>query len=67
MTDSPKIEQAHPLLRESESSSRSSFEYSPDAIEFDRNGDPDNPLEWPSSYKWGIVALLSFMGFTMYV
>ncbi|CAG8946529.1 unnamed protein product [Penicillium salamii] len=65
MTDSPKIEQAHPLLRESESSSRSSFEYSPDAIEFDRNGDPDNPLEWPSSYKWGIVALLSFMGFTI--
>ena len=66
MADSPRLEEANPLL-ESESDSRSSLEYLQDATEFDQNGDPENPLEWPTSYKWGIVALLSLMGFTVYV
>lgn len=65
MSDSPNIEEADPLLLESESGCRSSLEYCQVADEFDCNGDPENPLEWPSSYKWGVVALLSFMGFIM--
>lgn len=67
MPDSPHIEEANPLLRESESDYRSSFEYSCNEIDFERNGDSENPLDWPYSFKCGIVALLSFMGFTMYV
>lgn len=34
-------------------------------VEFDPNGDPDNPLEWPTRYKWSIVLLLAFMAFTV--
>ncbi|KAJ5817575.1 hypothetical protein N7447_007583 [Penicillium robsamsonii] len=66
MPDSPDTEEGNPLLVESEcESSRSSLEYSRDTVDFDRNGDPENPLEWPDFYKWGIVALLSFMGLTV--
>jgi hypothetical protein len=34
-------------------------------VEFDPNGDPENPLEWPVAFKWGIVALLALMAFTV--
>jgi hypothetical protein len=27
----------------------------------------DNPINWPNSYKWGVIALLAFMAFTVYV
>lgn len=67
MPESPDIEEANPLLLESEDEYRSSLEYPPDTVDFDRNGDPENPLEWPGFYKWGVVALLSFLGFTVYV
>lgn len=36
-------------------------------IEFDVNGDSENPMEWPKSYRWMIVGLLAFMSFTVYV
>lgn len=36
-----------------------------DIVEFDPNGDPENPMDWPSAYKWGIVALLAAMAFTV--
>lgn len=36
-------------------------------VDFDPNGDLANPLEWPKAFKWGIVALLAFMAFTVYV
>lgn len=36
-----------------------------DVVDFDPNGDEDNPMDWPTSYKWGIVALLAFMAFTV--
>lgn len=38
---------------------------SKDFVHFDPDGDDENPLDWPQSYKWGIVALLSFMAFTV--
>lgn len=34
-------------------------------IGFDPNGDPENPMDWPSAYKWGIVTLLAAMAFTV--
>jgi hypothetical protein len=34
-------------------------------IDFDPNGDPDNPRDWAKLYKWGIVALLAFQAFTV--
>jgi hypothetical protein len=34
-------------------------------VEFDPNGDPENPQDWPNAYKWGIILLLAFMAFTV--
>lgn len=36
-------------------------------FDFDPLGDVDNPLEWPTALKWGIVTLLALMAFTVYV
>lgn len=38
-----------------------------DIVDFDPNGDSENPRDWPKAYKWGIVALLAFTAFTVYV
>lgn len=37
----------------------------PDIVDFDPNGDAENPRDWPNAYKWGIVTLLAFMSFTV--
>jgi len=34
-------------------------------LDFDLNGDLDNPQEWPTPYKWTLVALLAMMAFTV--
>ena len=34
-------------------------------VDFDPNGDEENPLEWPKAYKNGVVWLLAFMAFTV--
>ncbi|RDW65111.1 hypothetical protein BP6252_10762 [Coleophoma cylindrospora] len=34
-------------------------------VDFDKNGDPENPLDWPKSYKRGVVLLLALMSFTV--
>ena len=34
-------------------------------IDFDPNGDPDNPMDWPKTYKLGVVTLLAVMAFTV--
>lgn len=36
-----------------------------DIVDFNPDGDAENPMEWPSAYKWGIVSLLAFMSFTV--
>ncbi|KAL7628032.1 hypothetical protein AAE478_002228 [Parahypoxylon ruwenzoriense] len=36
-----------------------------DIVDFDPEGDAENPLEWPAPYKWGIVALLALTAFTV--
>lgn len=35
------------------------------ALNFDPDGDDDNPLEWSSTYKWLIVSLLGLNAFTV--
>lgn len=34
-------------------------------VDFDPEGDPDNPLEWSGKYRWFIVLLLAFMAMTV--
>ncbi|ROT37829.1 MFS general substrate transporter [Sodiomyces alkalinus F11] len=34
-------------------------------VDFDPNGDPENPREWPTAFKWTIVSLLACMAFTV--
>ncbi|KAI1097198.1 MFS general substrate transporter [Jackrogersella minutella] len=36
-----------------------------DIVDFNPNGDAENPMEWPQAYKWVIVASLAFMAFTV--
>jgi hypothetical protein len=33
-------------------------------VDFDPE-DPENPLNWPKGYKWGIVLLLACMAFVV--
>lgn len=35
-------------------------------LDFDPNGDSENPREWPLAFKWTIVGLLACMAFTVY-
>ncbi|KAK1751323.1 major facilitator superfamily domain-containing protein [Echria macrotheca] len=37
----------------------------PCVVDFDPYGDVDNPLEWPTAFKWGIVLLLAVTAFTV--
>lgn len=37
------------------------------AQEIDACSITDDPIEWPKSFKWVTIALLSFMAFTVYV
>lgn len=34
-------------------------------VDFNPNGDEGNPLDWSKAYKLEVVALLSFMAFTV--
>jgi hypothetical protein len=34
-------------------------------VDFDPNGDPENPMDWSSAYKRGVVTLLAVMAFTV--
>lgn len=46
-------------------SAQREHELDPTVVTFDPKGDPDNPLDWPVAYRWGIVGLLAFMAFTV--
>lgn len=34
-------------------------------LDFDPDGDSGNPREWPASFKWAVVLLLTCMAFTV--
>ncbi|KAI1453459.1 major facilitator superfamily transporter [Annulohypoxylon moriforme] len=56
----PLLQDAHLVYVEREDDPASK-----DIVDFDPDGDAENPMEWPQAYKWGIVALLAFMAFTV--
>ncbi|KAF7554731.1 hypothetical protein G7Z17_g2700 [Cylindrodendrum hubeiense] len=59
------MEETSPLLVEAgEGRCESLYGDSHETVDFNPNGDVDNPLEWPAAFKWGIVAMLAFIGFT---
>ncbi len=57
------MEESQPLLRQITEPRHPTV--SDPRFDFDENGDPDNPLDWPKSYKLGIVFLLALMAFTV--
>lgn len=63
------MDETRPLLRDAEATADASVKaaHAKDIVDFNPNGDPENPRDWPKAYKWGIVALLAFMAFTVYV
>ncbi|EXJ74339.1 uncharacterized protein A1O5_02635 [Cladophialophora psammophila CBS 110553] len=61
------MDETQPLLRNASQAQQrpDKAAHTTDIIDFDANGDPENPRDWPNVYKWGIVALLAFMAFTV--
>ena len=62
-------DETRPLLQDADATANGSLKAANanDIVDFDPSGDPENPRDWPKAYKWGIVALLAFMAFTVYV
>ncbi|KAI6856469.1 hypothetical protein KC338_g4503 [Hortaea werneckii] len=60
------IDEEQPLLRPDRAPQSISYHASqdPDA-DFDPDGDQDDPLQWPMTYRWGLVSLLALMAFTV--
>lgn len=54
-----------PLLHNEHSTQQQQSNGKTSIVEFDHNGDPDNPLDWKPWYRWSIVLLLAFMAFTV--
>jgi hypothetical protein len=54
------MDETSPLLR---SGTPTTLDKKSDLVDFDSTGDPENPLDWPSAYRWTITALLAFMAF----
>lgn len=65
------MDETQPLLREriidgdEDGPHKVAVSVGKDIVDFDPNGDVDNPRDWPKAYKWGIVGLLAFMAFTV--
>lgn len=56
-------EETQPLLRSESSANSHKDSHLKDIIDFDPNGDSENPLDWPAPYRWSIVALLAVTAF----
>lgn len=67
------MEETSPLLRNTDVANNephSDTRYAnkdPVLVDFDPEGDTENPMDWPKTYRWMIVTLLAFMAFTVYV
>lgn len=56
-----------PLLRAPDARSQDFDDVnSKNVVEFDPNGDSEDPKQWPNSYKYSAVFLLALMAFTVY-
>lgn len=58
------IDEESPLLW-ARNASEESPSTGPTSNQVDAKDDVDNPITWPQNFKWTIVALLSFMAFTV--
>ena len=58
------IEEQQPLLRQIVGDAEADTKYDEVILDFEA-GDPENPREWDSKFKWLIVLLLAFMAFTV--
>lgn len=59
------LSEATPLLRPTTGDIEAASLKTDVALDFDPNGDKDNPQEWPAAFKWAIVLLLASMSFTV--
>lgn len=50
-------------LASSADESEEDAEHDPDIVDFDGPDDPENPMNWKASKKWGMVALISAITF----
>ncbi|RFU27848.1 hypothetical protein B7463_g8505, partial [Scytalidium lignicola] len=60
----PAMDEAQPLLGPNHEPQQQHTE-THTLVDFDPNGDPENPMDWPKAYKMGVVALLALMAFTV--
>lgn len=61
------VDETSPLLRAPDAQSQDFDDASTkNVVQFDSNGDVEDPQQWPNSYKYGAVSLLAFMAFTVY-
>lgn len=67
MVVSPIVEDAEPLLLDAGDDIYSLEEFPQNSVGLGDSDFPEYQLEWSESFKWGVVALLSFMGFTVSV
>jgi hypothetical protein len=64
------MDETQPLLTATPSLNNHVTESNHDAVydsvvKFNPDGDPDNPMDWPQSYKRGVILLLAFVAFTV--
>ena len=62
-----KTDETQPLLSPPENERRDPHvkDTTDTVVDFDPNGDSDNPMDWPPLYKWSIVVLLAISAFTV--
>ncbi|KAI1622703.1 MFS transporter [Exophiala viscosa] len=58
------MDETQPLLPDADSDQLPKL-HGANVVDFDPDGDAENPQEWPRTYKWGIVALLASTAFTV--
>lgn len=58
------VEEQQPLLRPVVENAEADGKHDEVILDFEA-GDPENPREWDSKFKWLIVFLLAFMAFTV--
>ncbi|CZR54254.1 related to multidrug resistance protein [Phialocephala subalpina] len=59
------IDETEPLLAHVDVNKHQDHTTDRSLIDFNPNGDLDNPMEWSKAYKLGIISLLSLMAFTV--
>ncbi len=59
------VAEEQPLLRSTPEDLEDGTRHAEVILDFDPEGDDENPREWPVAFKWAIVLLLACMAFTV--